>query len=219
MGILGRITWAELRAAFGNQENAEIAEQLRELMSAARDCSRKLSRGAALHESDMIGDEHRGDAALQRIEEALERGFNVRFGKGDPTKLAHALDDVIDGMRGVARHIETYAKFLDPFPDTSNELVDVVQRGIDNLDHLVHEVLNGRIKLDRVRTFADEIIDLESQADVIRARAEQALVSDNSVADFRTFWAQKGLNDLLERVTDHSKHCAVNLLSIARQEA
>ena len=217
--LLKYLTLAQLRATFGNQENAEIAAQLRELMSAARNSSNKLSRESELRESDMVGEEHRGDDALQRVEEALERGFNVRFGKADPTRLAHELDDVIDGIRGVARHIETYAKFLNPFPDASRDLIKAVQLGIDNLDHLVDEVLNGRINRDRVKQYADVIIDLESRADVIRARAEQALVADGSVTDFRAFLAITGLNDLLERVTDHSKHCAVNLLSIARQEA
>ena len=217
--ILRYLTWAQLRATFGNQENIEIAEQLRELMAAARECSTKLSREIELHESDMVGAEHRGDAALQRVEEALERAFNLRFGKADPTRLAHELDDVTDGMRGVARHVETYAKFLAPFPESSRELIEAVQQGVENLAHLVNEVLNGRIDRERVRTFADTIIDLESRADVIRARAEQALVADSAVTDFRAFLAITGLNDLLERVTDHSKHCAVNLLSIARQEA
>src|SRR3989338_2349659 len=66
--ILRYLTWAQLRATFGNQENIEIAEQLRELMAAARECSTKLSREIELHESDMVGAEHRGDAALQRVE-------------------------------------------------------------------------------------------------------------------------------------------------------
>jgi len=219
MRILSWLTRANFMAIFGNQENAEIAAQLRELMSAAVHCSIKLDRKFELRESDMVEDEHRGDAALGRIEDALERAFLVRFGKADPTRLAHELDDIIDGMRDVARHVETYQAFLKDFPESSWDLIEIVKKGIDNLDKMISEVLNGRVNRSLVSQLASEISDLERQADVIRARAEQELASQPTIGDFRSFFAQKGLNDLLEGITDHAKHCTVNVLAIARQEA
>lgn len=217
--FLKRLTWANFAALFANRENLEIAEQVRELMAAATSCAAKLGREVELRETDMIEDEHRGDAALEKIEKAIERGFIVRFGKGSPSQLAHELDDVIDGMRDVARHIETYRIYLDPFPQSSSELMRTITESIKYLSEMVNEIFSGRINSGRLSDLAASIIDLERKADTIRAGAERALAAAAVVTDPRAFIAPKDLNDQLESITDHTRHCAIIALSIARQEA
>ncbi|HEY4520165.1 MAG TPA: DUF47 family protein [Candidatus Paceibacterota bacterium] len=221
MSLWDSLTFNGLLAFFGNKENAIIASGLRELMGAAQTCSSKLGLEGKLRESDMIEDEHRGDAALKKIGEAIERGFSIRFGKSDPTKLAHELDDVIDGMRDVARHIETNKMFLDPFPVSSGRLVHIVIESVAYLGKVIDEIVSDSANRDRLNVFSIEISDLEHEADVIRAQAEKELALSplSSIPDFRAFLAVKGLNDILEKITDHTKHCAVVAVSMARQEA
>lgn len=211
--------WPSFFKLFQNRENAEVARGLRELMNAAVACSIKLDRKLDLKEEDMIELEHKGDAAVDRIEEALEYAFIVRYGKGDPTRLVHELDDTIDRMRDVARHIETYARFLHPFPKRSWELIMLVQEGVKQLDAMVSEITNGRIRRDRVHQCANEIGRIERAADKERADAEKELAAMKDIPDVRAFEAHKRLNNLLESITDHLKHCAVGVLAIARQEA
>lgn len=213
--------WDVLTALFGNVDQKKVDTELRALSAAARDCAAKLRKGLEMDVDEITADEHRGDDALRRLSEAVEDTFIPRLttSKADTTRLGHELDDAIDLMRDVAEHIATYRRFLPELPLAASTLIRIVNDAIERLDRLIKELTNGKIEFDTVNRLAKEISALERDADRTKNDAIGELVRRDHFADFREFGAQKDLIDLLEGITDHAKHCAVIVLSMARQEA
>ena len=174
----------------------------------------------AVEHVSIIEDEHRGDQALKALSLAIEQAFITRstLGKSDVTYLGHELDNVIDGMRDTAEHIDTFRRFLPSLPAPAGELIEIVYEDVQRLNQLVRELTNGRIDFPVMNELSARISEIERQADGVRLDAIRGLV-DSDFDDYREFSAQKDLIDLLESITDHVKHCSVTVLSMARQEA
>ena len=205
---------------FGNKDNAALAKHLRELASAAFACAEKFRVGVAMDLAGIIDDEHRGDQALKSLSLVIEHAFITKetLDKADVTYLGHELDNVIDGMRDTAEHIDTFRRFLPELPEAAGELIEMVYEDVQHLNQLVRELTNGRIDFPAMNKLSARVSEIERQADSVRLNAIRALV-DADFDDYREFSARKDLIDLLEAITDHVKHCSVIVLSMARQEA
>ena len=212
--------WGVLTKVFGNKDNAAISKHLREHSAAALACAEKFRAGIRMDLAGIVEDEHRGDQALKALSLAIEQAFITRstLGKSDVTYLGHELDNVIDGMRDTAEHIDTFRRFLPSLPAPAGELIEIVYEDVQRLNQLVRELTNGRIDFPVMNELSARISEIERQADGVRLDAIRGLV-DSDFDDYREFSAQKDLIDLLESITDHVKHCSVTVLSMARQEA
>ncbi len=212
--------WRALTALIGNQDNKAVTHALLGILHAMSKCAEEFRNGKDMNLEKVIELERRGDAALAALEEVLEPAFVLRgtLQKADVTSLGHELDNVLDGMRAVSRHIVTYERFLPELPTSSRLLFVTVDECVNTLCDLVPELTHARIDFPRVNQYVNHIKDLERHADELRDKALYDLVNGTTV-DYFTFKAKSNLDNLLESITDHAKRCAVIVLSMARREA
>jgi uncharacterized protein Yka (UPF0111/DUF47 family) len=169
----------------------------------------------------IIDFEHRGDAIVSEIHELLDNAFILRFDIADAMRLTDDLDNVIDGMRKVAIHIDIYRPILAPLRPEALELFAIGERMMGGVRQLVAMLGEPRLSLPAVREQATAVDAAEAEADTLVAAAERKLVAEFSPADANhlAFIAWEKLYQLLEQMTDEANHCGELILSLARKEA
>lgn len=184
--------------------------------------------GAAYFEKTGGGDapgiiaiEHKADKIVEQIHELLDNSFIMRFDIPDSMKLTDNLDDVIDGMRKVALHMEAYAPFISELSPEAKEVFALGAAMLKDIDILIDMLAGPRLSLPRVREVTNRIDAAESKADQLVAVHERRLVAEYSApgANAIGFIATHQLLHLLEQMTDDANHCANMVLSLARKEA
>ena len=145
----------------------------------------------------------------------------MRFDIPDSMKLTDDLDNVIDGMRKVAIHMDVYKLHLAELRPEAVELMKLGDEMVNQLHDLVGMMGEPRLSLARVRETARLIDDGESRADRLVSDVERKLVAEFSQPTTKTigFIAWHQLFHLLEQMTDDANHCAKLILSLARKEA
>jgi uncharacterized protein Yka (UPF0111/DUF47 family) len=151
----------------------------------------------------------------------LDNSFIMRFDVPDAMRLTDEIDDVIDGMRGAAAHIDIYKQFLGKLRPEGQELIVMGERSIQALRNLIATLKEPKLSLTRARSLARVINDAESEADKIIARAERGLVAEFSDPGTNTleFIALEKLYAMIEEMTDDAKRCGKLIVSLARKEA
>ena len=214
-----------VRSAFGSlfgpsrsDRLVVLLKQLSEAAMAGAVCFRE-SRG--LDVKGIIDHEHRADAIVDDIHELLDNSFIMRFDIPDSMRLADSLDDVVDGMRKVALHIQAYKLHLPQLGDAEMELFAIGEGMLKHIDDLIMMMAEPRLSLTRVRDVAKVIDAAESEADQLVAVHEGKLVTAYSQPNTNPigFIASNRLFHLLEQMTDDANHCAKVVLSLARKEA
>jgi uncharacterized protein len=196
--------WANL---FGVSGNDRYAASLRQISKIGLECSAHFRATQGKDVAGTIAFEHKADRVVDEVHELLDNSFIMRFDIPDAMRLTDELDDVIDGMRKVALHIDAYQKFLGQMRP---EAIELMSLGGDML-----------LLLAKVRDVANKIDEMESHADKIVAVHERKLVEEFSApgAVGLGFVAWHQLFHLLEQITDDANHCAGLILSLARKEA
>ncbi len=136
-------------------------------------------------------------------------------------RLTDDLDNVIDGMRKSAFHIDIYRPFLDKLSNDAIELFAIGEHMIADVGRLVAMIAEPKLPLAKVRELAKVIDEGEAKADQLVADAERALVKKYAPpgANRLEFIAWDKLYQLLEETTDEANHCAKLIMSLARKEA
>ena len=206
---------------FGPSHNAQFASLLGHLAETAVACAGHFGRTEAKDLKGTIDFEHRADAIVDEIHELLDNSFIMRFDIPDTMRLTDDLDNVIDGMRKVAIHMDVYKPLLTrPRPDVAPmfELIDTMVREVEKLVAMLGE---PRLDLARTRVLARAIDERESDADTLVSEAERKLVVEFSPAGANRleFLAWNRLYHMLEQITDDANHCAKLIVSLARKEA
>lgn len=210
-----------LATFFGSAHNERYAKLLKQLSELAIEAARHLRQSRGQELGATIEFEHRADRINDDVHELLDNSFIMRFDIPDAMKLADDIDDVIDGMRKVALHIDGYKKFLAEIPPEALELMDMTISMLQEVDKLVAMLGEPRLSLAQVRAVADVVDGMESKADRLVAAHERKLVEEFSQpgAIALGFIAWHQLFHLLEQMTDDANHCAKLILSLARKEA
>ena len=210
--------WANL---FGPSRNDQYAALLKQISMIALACAEHFRKTKGQDLAGIIDFEHKADHVVDEIHEMLDKSFIMRFDIPDAMRLADELDDVVDGMRKVALHIDAYHTYLSQMRPEALELMAIGGDMLVLLDTLVSMLSEPRLTLARVREVANKIDEMESQADKIVAVHERRLVEEFSVpgANGLGFIAWHQLFHLLEQMTDDANHCASLILSLARKEA
>ena len=145
----------------------------------------------------------------------------MRFDISDSMKLADDLDDVIDGMRKVAIHLDVYKLHLGELRPEAIELMKIGDRMALQLHALVIMLSEPRLKVPDVRAIARTVDEAEAEADRLVSKIERRLVEEysQSGANAIDFIAWHQLFHLLEEMTDDANHVARHILSLARKEA
>jgi len=208
-------------AFFGPSHNEKYAELLKKLSEVGIACARHMHATAGQDLPAIIEFEHRADRITDEVHELLDNSFIMRFDIPDAMKLSDDLDDVVDGMRKVALHIDAYRTFLAKMPPEAIELMALSIDMLLKVDSLIAMLAEPRLSLARVRAVADAVDGMEATADKLVAAYERKLVDEFSKpgAIGLGFIAWHQLFHLLEQITDDANHCAKMVLSLARKEA
>lgn len=213
--------WEAVGRFFGSSQNERFAELLMQLADTAVACASHFRQTGGEDLAGIIDFEHKGDAIVDDIHELLDNAFILRFDVADSMQLVDDLDNVIDGMRKVAIHIDIYRAIVTPLRPDALELFAIGERMVGGVRELVAMLSEPKLVLASVRERARPIDDAESEADQVVARAERQLVAEYSPpgANRLEFIAWQNLYALLEQMTDEANHCAKLILSLARKEA
>jgi predicted phosphate transport protein (TIGR00153 family) len=206
---------------FGPSRNDQYAALLKRLADIAQACAVHFRKTNGQDAEGIIAFEHQADSVVDEIHELLDNSFIMRFDIPDAMRLTDVLDDVVDGMRKVALHIQAYKPYLSELRPEAHELMEVAADMLLHVDKLVMMLAESRLSLQRVRAEADIIDELESKADRLVSGYERNLVNEfgGTGKDALGFIAWHQLFHLLEQITDDANHCARQILSLARKEA
>ena len=209
-----------MAAFFGASQNDRYAALLKQVSEIALACAAHFRSTSGQDVAGIIEFEHKADRVVDEIHEVLDNAFIMRFDIPDTMRLTDELDDVIDGMRKVALHIDAYKLYLAEMRPEAFELMALVGDMLVHVDSLIAMLAEPRLSLARVREVANKIDDMESTADKIVADHERKLVEEFSApgANALGFIAWHQLFHLLEQMTDDANHCASLILSLARKE-
>ncbi len=111
----------------------------------------------------IIAIEHRADRIVEQIHELLDNSFIMRFDIPDSMKLTDNLDDVVDGMRKVALHLEAYAPFVSELSPDAMEVFGLGEAMLKDIDILVDMLSGPRLSLAKVREVTNRIDAAESK--------------------------------------------------------
>jgi uncharacterized protein len=216
-----KIMQGALANLFGPSRNGQYAAHLKRIAGIALECADNFRKTNGQDVQGTIAFERRADRIVDEIRELLDNSFIMRFDIPDAMRLADELDDVIDGMRKVVLHIESYKLYLAQLRPEVHELMDVAATMLVHVDKVVSMLAEPRLSLAKVRAEADIIDELEGKADRLVSGYERKLVEEYAGPgkDMLGFIAWHQLYHLLEQITDDCNHCARQILSLARKEA
>ena len=206
---------------FGPSRNDQFIALLKQLADVVVQCSRHFLETKGQDLDGIIDYEHKADAIVDEIHEILDNSFIMRFDIPDSMKLTDDLDNVIDGMRKVAIHMDVYKTQIQSLRPEAAELMQIGDKMVSQLQDLVHMMGDAKLILSKVRDTARLIDEGEGQADKLVANMERKLVAEFGTpgANALGFIAWHQLFHLLEQMTDDANHCAKLILSLARKEA
>lgn len=185
------------------------ASALSDLVSDYTDVELKVSRIKEL--------EHTGDRLTHSIFDALNRAFVTPFDREDISRLASALDDVLDQAEEAARRFHTY-QIERPTPlaiELCRVLVDqcgVIQAAVPLLDGLREErrLLEHIVELHRLENEGDELLNRALASLYVNVTQVPELVRAIQWSD---------IYNSLERATDRAEDVAVALEAIVVKHA
>ena len=205
---------------FGESQNARITQLLTEQADIGVRCARVLESSGCRSLSEVVALEHEGDKTEEQIHEIIDSAFILRFDKSDLGNLASGLDNILDGMRQVAMHVDIYVGHIPRLSPEAVELLQIISRMTATVKKCVELLQEKRLPYRRFRELTRELSKSEAEADALLHKAEAALVGvySNGNHDMLAFLAHDKLLRMLENITDVANYCGSMILSIARKE-
>jgi uncharacterized protein Yka (UPF0111/DUF47 family) len=154
--------------------------------------------------------EHKGDAIVHEVEDALARTFVTPIDREDLQKLSKELDDVLDLMNGAVRAavlfgVEQPTEPMIALIDKLVECTQVLSDSVPNLRaHRYSDLIEASRKLRR----------LEKDGDTVFRNAISDLFHSPDV-DFRKLLREREVLEDLESAIDHCEHVAQTLANLA----
>ena len=168
----------------------------------------------------IIAFERRADKLVDEIHELLDNAFIMRFDIPDAMRLTDEIDDVIDGMRGAAAHIDIYKIFLSDLRPEARELILMGERSIQALRNLIATLKSRNCRCPWYVIWQAPLTT-QNRKPTRSSRWQSADSSANSLPVTNTleFIALEKLYGMLEEMTDDAKRCGKLIVSLARKEA
>jgi uncharacterized protein Yka (UPF0111/DUF47 family) len=156
--------------------------------------------------------EHTGDELTHAIFEALNRTFVTPLDRDDISRLATALDDVLDWVEEAGRRVRLYR--MSEVPPVARQFGRIILAQAEQIVQAV-ALLERWKDAAAVEQATREIHRLENQGDDLLAEALGSLYDGVSEVPQVIRAKQRGdLYELLEEATDKAEHVAVALQSI-----
>jgi uncharacterized protein len=154
--------------------------------------------------------EHKGDAIVHELEEALAKTFVTPIDREDLQKLSSQLDDVLDLTNSAARACVLFgvARPTQAMATLTDKLVACTAILKDTLPNLRKHTYTAVIDASRV------LRKLEKESDVVYREAVRALFVDEKV-EARVLLREKQVLDDLERAIDRCEYVADTLANLA----
>lgn len=158
--------------------------------------------------------EHKGDETTHRIVDLLNHTFVTPLEREDILALAHALDDVLDGLDAIAERLVLY-----DIQETRPAFLEMASKAVEGCGHLavLTQSLRTMADLKGIHARIREVNALENQVDAIYHTALAEIFRDFKDPIELIKW--KELLDTLERVMDGINHCAKVLGSTVMRNA
>ena len=154
--------------------------------------------------------EHRGDAVVHDMEEALARTFVTPIDREDLKKLSDELDDVLDLTNGAARvcvlmGIETPTEPMLALIEHLVGCTEVLAAAVPHLrKHQYHELVTASRQLRK----------LEKESDTVYREAVRRLFHDPAI-DAKQLLREKEMLDDLETAIDRCEHAGETMAHLA----
>ena len=123
---------------FGPSHNDQFAKLLTQLAETGVECAAHFRKTEGQDLTGIVTFERKADKIVDEIHELLDNSFIMRFDIADAMRLTDEVDDVIDGMRHAASHIDELHAFRPQFAKLG--FIDVDVRG--GVAHAVNDVVN-----------------------------------------------------------------------------
>ena len=191
------------------QNTLEGARGLNDLLTSYVDVERK-----ARHLKDI---EHTGDEITHEVFRALNRTFVTPLDREDISKLASALDDVIDWIEEIGRRMRLYR--CEEVTPIAREFSRVILEQCELIAKAV-PLLEERRNADAMQRLTQDIHRLENEADDLLAEAVATLYDGvTEVPQLIKAMRWDDLYQLLEDTTDKAEGVATALSNIALKNA
>lgn len=128
---------------FGPSRSDRLVELFKDLSRTALDCAALFRATKGRDAKGIIEIENKADRIVEQIHELLDNSFIMRFDIPDSMKLTDELDDVVDGMRKVALHLEAYAPFVSELSPDAMEVFALGEEMLRDIDSLI-DMMAGR---------------------------------------------------------------------------
>ena len=154
--------------------------------------------------------EHKGDALVHELEDALAKTFVTPIDREDLQKLSSQLDDVLDLTNSAARGCLLFGVTrATPAMTTLTEmLVTCTEILKDALPHLRNHAYSALIDASRV------LRKLEKEADTVYREAVRELFGNEKI-EARVLLREKQVLDDLEKAIDHCEYVSNTLANLA----
>jgi hypothetical protein len=154
--------------------------------------------------------EHKGDAIVHELEEALARTFVTPIDREDLQKLSKELDDILDLMNGAVRACVLFGVSQPTEP--MKKLIDKLSECTENLKGAVPKLREH--KYAELIECSRTLRKLEKDADIVFRDAVSQLFRDDAV-DAKKLMREREVLDDLENAIDHCEHVSSTLANLA----
>jgi predicted phosphate transport protein (TIGR00153 family) len=174
------------------------ARALRELLDGGPDVQACCAR--------IVQHEHEADDVAREGLLAVRRTFITPFDRGDIKELFTSLDDAIDQMQKTAKTITLFE--VTDFQPKTREMGDVIVKAAGRTAEAVAMLSDMRRNASALNAIAEEVTQLEEQADTMCDEGMKALYLAHRGADPMGFIIGREVYSHLEKVMDRFEDVA-----------
>jgi hypothetical protein len=194
----------------------DLLERLGHVAEEAAHELQALARGAGVAQARerIQAIEHAGDQVMHETFVRLHRTFITPIDREDIARLAHALDDIVDGIDHAVGRMLVYG--IERPPPEAAGFADVLAEQTRELSAGINALRRPSSMARHILPHAAEMHRLEKAGDAL---LETALARLGTGRDPMRFVKQKEVVESLEAATDWCERAAVVLQDIVRKHA
>ena len=190
----------------------------RTLVSGALALRDLLEGGSAVPEAcrRIVAYENEADVVAREVLQSVRRSFITPFDRGDIVALIGQLDDAIDQMQKTAKAITLFE--VSSFEPQMRQMADIILRCAELTVDAVGLLGSMRQNSARINAIAEEITQLEEQADELNDLGIKSLYLKHQSGNAMAFIVGNEIYDHLEKVVDRFEDVANRISGIVIEQ-